>query len=61
MSGVYDKEIWGDDFLIVPTIIRAKAHRAFLNKDIELLNKIKNDFKALFLEFSYKYEKTKAN
>ena len=54
MSGVYDKEIWGDDFLIVPTIIRAKAHRAFLNK-------IKNDFKALFLELSYKYEKTKAN
>tara|TARA_R100000353_G_scaffold172065_1_gene136899 strand:+ start:5960 stop:6145 length:186 start_codon:yes stop_codon:yes gene_type:complete len=61
MSGVYDKEIWGDEFLVVPTILRKKAHRAYLNRDFELLNSIKAEVYKLFFELKYNHIKTEAN
>lgn len=61
MSGAYDREIWGDDFLTVPAIIRKRAHRAYLNRDFELLNNIKRGVYKLFFELRYNTIKMEAN
>lgn len=51
----FDKKIWGEDFSLVPAIIRKRAFRAHLNKDLKLIDKIVSEF--FFFNMHRSYER----